>query len=58
MDRILRDFIEKQAARLLEAAKDCKDAKLQVELLSMAESWMRSLDEPGHLSGYTHSSVH
>ncbi len=44
MNRDIREFAERQAAKLLDAARGCNDPKLQSELLAMAESWLQSLE--------------
>ena len=43
MNRDVREFAERQAVKLLDAAKGCNDPKLQRELLAMADGWLRSL---------------
>jgi hypothetical protein len=47
MERDLSAFMRKQAARLLESAKGCKDPQLQDRLLAMAEDWLRQVPKKG-----------
>jgi hypothetical protein len=40
MDRRLKALTGRQVMRLLDEAKNCGDAKLQADLLAMAEEWL------------------
>ena len=47
MERDLSAFMRKQAARLAESAKGCKDPQLQDRLLEMAANWLKQVPKTG-----------
>lgn len=47
MERDLTAFMRKQATRLAESAKGCKDPQLQDRLLEMAADWLKRVPKAG-----------